>query len=99
MMRFLKLSDYGRFSLVEFKRDKIPPYAILSHTWGAGEDDEVLYKELVHNTGENKKGFQKLRFCGIQAKSDDLHYFWVNTCCIDKMNSTELQTALTSMFR
>ena len=97
-MRLLKLDD-GRFSLEWFPKDKIPPYAILSHTWGRGENDEVTFKDLIDGTADNKRGFQKLQFCGNQAKADDLHYFWVDTCCIDKSNSTELQTAINSMFR
>jgi hypothetical protein len=53
----------------------------------------------MDGTGDNKRGLQKLQFCGNQAKADDIHYFWVDTCCIDKSNSTELQTAINSMFR
>jgi len=98
-MRLLKFNDDGRFSLVWLPKDKIPPYAILSHTWGRGENDEVTFKDLIDGTADNKRGFKKLQFCGNQAKADDLHYFWVDTCCIDKSNSTELQTAINSMFR
>ena len=98
MMRLLKL-DNGRFSLESFQKDQIPPYAILSHTWGRGENDEVTFKDLIDGTANNKWGFEKLQFCGNQAKADDLYYFWVDTCCIDKSNSTEFQTAINSMFR
>jgi hypothetical protein len=98
-MRLLKLNNAGHFSLVWFPKDKLPPYAILSHTWGTGEDDEVTFRDLIAGTGDNKSGFQKLRFCGNQAKANDLHYFWVDTCCIDKSNNNELTTAINSMFR
>lgn len=98
-MRLLKHNDDGRFSLVWFPKDETPPYAILSHTWGRGEDDEVTFKDLIDGTGDKKKGFQKLQFCGNRAKADDLHYFWVDTCCIDKSNNNELTTAINSMFR
>lgn len=47
----------------------------------------------------NKVGYNKIRFCGGQAIRDGLQYFWVDTCCIDKSNSTELQEAVNSMFR
>src|SRR5438045_9285414 len=97
-MRLLKLNNDGRFSLVVFPKDKIPPYAILSHTWGRGEDDEITFKDMVNGTGDNKNGFQKLRFCGNQAKANDLHYFWMDTCCIDKSNNNELTTAINSRF-
>jgi hypothetical protein len=81
-MRLLKIDEDGRFRLVWFPKDKIPAYAILSHTWRRGEDEEVTYKDLTDGTGENKRGFQKLQFCGNQAKADNLHYFWVDACCI-----------------
>jgi hypothetical protein len=66
-MRLLKLNDSGRLSLEWFPKDKLPSYAILSHTWGRGEDDEVTFKDIVDGTGDNKRCFQKLQFCGNQA--------------------------------
>jgi hypothetical protein len=98
-MRLLKVDNDGRFRLEWFSKDKIPPYAILSHTWGRGKDDEVTYKDIMEDTGRNKPGFQKLTFCGNQAKADGLEHFWVDTCCIDKPNYTELSEAINSMFR
>lgn len=77
--------------------DDAPPYGILSHTWSEGE--EVTYDELVAGEGKNKAGYAKLRFCSERAAKDGVNYFWVDTCCIDKRNSTELGTALNSMFR
>jgi hypothetical protein len=97
-MRLLALDDSGGFKLSLFPKDRIPPYAILSHTWGRGEDDEITYSDLKDGTGGNKSGFQKIQFCGNQAKADGLHYFWVDTCCIDKSNEKELTTAINSMF-
>src|ERR1700744_2413468 len=98
-MRLLKIGGDGRFILEWFPKDKIPEYAILSHTWGRGEDKEVTYRDIMDGTGNNKPGFRKLTFCGSQAKADGLHYFWVDTCCIDKSNNSELTTAINSMFR
>jgi hypothetical protein len=31
--------------------------------------------------------------------TDDHHFFWIDTCCIDKSSSAELQEAINSMFR
>jgi Heterokaryon incompatibility protein (HET) len=88
----------GNFSLVEYTDVHIPPYAILSHTWGA-DSEEVTYKDLVQGTGKNKVGYKKLEFCQKQAASDNLQYFWVDTCCIDKSSSAELTEAINSMFQ
>jgi hypothetical protein len=97
-MRLLTFT-HDSFSLVWFPKHKTPPYAILSHTWGLGENDEVTFKDLVDGVGHNKSGFRKLQFCMGQAHADGLNYCWVDTCCIDKSNSTELQTSINSMFR
>ena len=100
-MRLLKRNNTGEFSLTKdllFSDDYIPRYAILSHTWGA-ETEEVSFKDMINGTGMTKPGYDKIRFCGEQARRDDLQYFWIDTCCIDKSNSTELEEAINSMFR
>ncbi|KAH8586004.1 hypothetical protein B0O99DRAFT_748622 [Bisporella sp. PMI_857] len=95
-MRLLECCDNGEFSLTKELDDDIPRYAILSHTW---EAEEVTFKDMIDGTGKSKAGYNKIRFCGNQARCDELHYFWVDTCCIDKSNSTELAEAINSMFR
>ena len=98
-MRLLCTDDDGGLSIKWFSKDLIPEYAILSHTWGRGEDDEVTYKNVINKTGDQKPGFKKLEFCAKQAKADDLHYCWMDICCINKANSTKLTTAINSMFK
>ncbi|KAH7407823.1 heterokaryon incompatibility protein-domain-containing protein [Cadophora sp. MPI-SDFR-AT-0126] len=96
-MRLLRCGPDGELSFAEFfDAYSIPEYAILSHTW---EADEVTYKDFEDGTGKDKTGYKKIRFCAEQAAYDSLQYFWVDTCCIDKSNSTELQEAINSMFR
>ncbi|KAI1571289.1 HET multi-domain protein [Pyrenophora tritici-repentis] len=97
-MRLLKcLSAGGGFELTSFSDDLAPPYAILSHTWTDGQ--EVTYNELLAGIGTDKRGYAKIRFCGERAAVDGIEYFWVDTCCIDKSQSDELNTAINSMFR
>jgi hypothetical protein len=96
-MRLLERKHDGTFSLTEDLIDNIPPYAILSHTWGA--DGEVTFNDLINQTYEDKAGYAKIQFCGSQAAKDNLQYFWVDTCCIDKSSSAVLTEAITSMFR
>jgi hypothetical protein len=94
-MHLLQYNDDGEFSLTQFF-DDIPRYAILSHTWG---QEEVTFNDMIAGNGARKTGFNKIRFCGEQARRDRLQYFWVDTCCIDKSNAVELQEAINSMFR
>ena len=96
-MRLLEGNSDGGFSLTEHFADAKPKYAILSHTWGA-MTEEVTFADLIDGTSEAKVGYDKIRFCGEQARCHGLQYFWVDTCCIDKASSSELQEAINSMF-
>lgn len=97
-MRLLKRQPDGTFSLTADLVDGVPRYAILSHTWGS-DDEEVSFTDIIARRGAHKDGHRKIQFCADQAARDSLEYFWVDTCCIDKSNSTELQEAINSMFR
>ncbi len=77
-MRLLKRSTDGDFELVSFNNN-VPPYAILSHTWD--EDQEISHQDLVDHTGAEKSGHDQIRASIELASKDDLHYFWVDTCC------------------
>jgi hypothetical protein len=96
IMRLLQYNNGSDFSLTEFFESDIPKYAILSHRWGP---EEVTLADLKNGNGKKMADYGKIQFCGDQAKRDGLQYFWVNTCCIDKSNSTELAEAINSMFR
>lgn len=90
--------DNGQFRLIKAPAGAIPRYAILSHTWNS-DSQEVTFRDLVDGTGMEKTGYEKIRFCAAQAKRDGLRYIWVDTCCIDKTNNTELAEAINSMYR
>ncbi|KFA46902.1 hypothetical protein S40293_03628 [Stachybotrys chartarum IBT 40293] len=53
----------------------------------------------MKGTGKSKPGYEKIRFCAKQTASDDLQFFWGDTCCIDKSSSAELSEAINFMFR
>jgi hypothetical protein len=94
-MWLLKRLLHDNFELVSFNDDDVPPYAILSHTWMEGE---VTYNELVAGTGQDKSGYDKIRFCGARAAADGLQYFWVDTCCIDSLSAMSLVQPSTLCF-
>ena len=97
-MRLLSIDEAGNLSLTkELYDEDIPQYAIISHTWGKDED-EVTLRDLTNGTGIDKPGYQKIRLCGKQATRDELQYFWVDSCCIDRSNSSELSEAIKSMY-
>lgn len=93
-MRLLNVNAQ-KLELVEFFGDQIPPYAILSHTWG---EEEVTFQDLQSGQYEHKLGYRKIRLTCRQARLDGLIWCWVDTCCIDKSSSAELSEAINSMF-
>ncbi|KAJ8109574.1 hypothetical protein OPT61_g7362 [Boeremia exigua] len=79
-----------------FNDSDIPPYAILSHTWGI---KEVTFEDIIEAKGRTKAGYKKILFCARQAATDGLQHCWVDSCCIDRSSSAELSEAINSMFR
>jgi hypothetical protein len=96
-MRLLQLENSGGFSLTEDYTEHVPPYAILSHTWGK-DVEEVTFDDFRAGSYTGKTGYRKIQFCGKQAARDGLQYFWVDSCCINKSNHAELSEAINSMF-
>ncbi|KAI1088982.1 HET-domain-containing protein [Rostrohypoxylon terebratum] len=83
--------------LEEFVQD-VPPYAILSHTWG---DEEMTFVDMNNRNWDrlsDREGYQKMRATCRVALEHNLKYAWVDTCCIDKSSSAELSEAINSMF-
>lgn len=94
----MRLLSTTTLDFYEVDISRAPPFAILSHTWG---DEEITFDDMSGPRGsiEGRKGFEKIvGFCK-KAKEDKFQYGWVDTCCINKRNSTELSEALNSMYR
>jgi hypothetical protein len=56
--------------------ENVPPYAILSHTWG---DDEVTHQGFLDPNPERKVGYVKIQYCCDQAVQDGLDWVWMDT--------------------
>lgn len=48
---------------------------------------------------KRKAGLEKILFACRQARADGLEWAWVDTCCIDKTSSAELDESIMSMYR
>ena len=93
----MRLLHTESFELQEFEGSKIPPYAILSHTW---ETEEVTYRDMQDEVRrERMNDWQKIKKVCLLARSRSHTYIWIDTCCIDKSSSAELTEAINSMFR
>jgi tetratricopeptide (TPR) repeat protein len=96
-MRLLHFDALSRLVLTDFRGKRIPPYAILSHRWS---DSEILIEDITSEMyKEKEEGYKKLMFCAGQAAQDELQYFWIDTCCIDRWNNNERSRAINSMFQ
>jgi len=105
----MRLLDVDTLEPKEFYGDNIPPYAILSHTW---DGDEITLQELQLVCGEKqssrdeaaaqvrrKRGYHKVKSAADLASKRPLQYVWVDTCCIDKSSSADLDEAINSMYQ
>ncbi|KAK4907126.1 hypothetical protein LTR49_023821 [Elasticomyces elasticus] len=97
-MRLIHTRDYTR------KRFGSPPakYAVLSHRWYADEkevDYQKFSSEDLTDKTQETDGLNKIRNACIKADEAELDWLWIDSCCIDKTSSTELNESLRSMFR
>jgi ankyrin repeat protein len=92
----MRLLSTRTFKLEEISGDKIPPYAILSHTWG---EREVTFQDMEKSCMVEEVGSEKIKNTCSVAAADGFDYVWIDTCCINKTSSAELSEAINSMFR
>jgi hypothetical protein len=59
--------------------DSIPPYAILSHTWGREEVTMQEWRSEDHSKIAHKEGYKKILSCLEQARKDRLAWAWIDT--------------------
>jgi hypothetical protein len=95
--------------------DDAPPYIITSHRWLDGEVSyQEFMGRGVDSRVDEKPGMNKIKqFCKFikdwQASRESIaagrpctalpRYIWIDTCCINKQSSAELQEAITSMYQ
>nr|OQO28369.1 hypothetical protein B0A51_04646 [Rachicladosporium sp. CCFEE 5018] len=104
MMRLLNIHT---LELKDFVSDSDrPPYAIASHRWGA---EEVTYRDLTDNkeSCKAKVGYRKIQgFCETTQRWNEYvkepalqcHWLWVDNCCINKGDLSEVNEAINSTF-
>lgn len=88
-MRLVNINTYELGEFIGTPEDPIPPYVILSHTWG---ENEVTYNEMMSPTSATlkKDGYIKIqRFAEAVAlwnisSSDAIEHVWVDTCCMGR---------------
>lgn len=80
---------------VEYCGDGAQRYAVLSHRW---VEEEVTFQDIENGSAKSKKGYKKLEDCCKLARNQGHDWVWIDTCCIDKSSSAELNEAINSMY-
>ena len=91
----MRLLNSSNCQLEDFDPDKIPDYAILSHTW---RKHEVSFPDMKNGGAEGKVEYDKIQQSCRQPVAQECGYIWIDTCCIDKSSSAELSEAINSMY-
>ena len=74
-------------------------YAILSHTWIREVPGDVVFQDWSARE-QNMLGYAKIaRFCGTAAREHGLSFGWMDTVCINKESSSELDESIRAMYR
>ncbi|KAK1997039.1 HET-domain-containing protein [Colletotrichum falcatum] len=94
----MRLINTKTLELEDFADDaRVPPYAILPHTWGDGEITLQEWHDQEVRARKNESLFKIQSTCH-QALLDGYNYAWVETNCIDKASSAELSESINSMY-
>jgi hypothetical protein len=59
--------------------DKVPPYAILSHTWEEEEVDFQHWESMEFFDISQMRGYKKIKHFGERAASNGFEWVWVDT--------------------
>ena len=89
-------------------------YAALSHVWSKDPRRETSYGDIARFQEEVRfarargevlpedavlsKASYKIRGACALARADGIDWLWVDTCCIDKASSAELEGAINAMY-
>jgi hypothetical protein len=98
----MRLLNAKTYELKSFNRDKVPDYVILSHRWNIEEltFDDIRTDPLSDQNSQARKklGFSKVEGACKLANEDGYCWIWIDSCCIDKSSSSELQETINSMW-
>lgn len=91
----MRLLHTSKLELKEFIDSETPEYAILSHTW---DDEEISFQDFYADTQRRRNSWSKIiNSCRVVAEQG-WEWLWIDTCCINKLSSSELSEAINSMY-
>jgi hypothetical protein len=101
----MRLLNTESLELRFFMPSSVPDYVILSHRWNAQSSEECSFEDMTKTLisdpncpARKKQGFLKIQGACRLALQDQYSWIWIDSCCIDKSSSAELQEAINSMW-
>jgi hypothetical protein len=101
----MRLLNTKSLKLQLFVPSHVPDYVILSHRWSTPSDEECTFQDITNsamsnpnNLARKKRGFLKISGACNLAVQDGYSWIWIDSCCIDKSSSAELQESINSMW-
>lgn len=93
----MRLLNVHTFKLHDFTTKAIPPYVIASHRWC---DEETTFRDVQERRNVETDGYKKVEGFAEYVRNNvaSTDWLWIDTCCIDKTSSKELDDAINSMF-
>ncbi len=73
-------------------------YAILSHTWMRDTPGDVTFKDWATREGNPRGNAKIVKFCQVTARDHNITLGWIDTVCINKDSSSELDESIRSMY-
>lgn len=74
-------------------------YAILSHTWIRDSPGDLVFRDWEQRQS-NQRGLSKVtKFCQIAGQAHGVTFGWMDTVCINKDSSSELDESIRSMYK
>ena len=74
-------------------------YPILSHRWESNDEEIDFEGILLGSFSPDKNSWHKINGSRHEAQMNNVHWVWVDTCCIDKRSSAETHESTDSIFR
>ena len=98
----MRLLNTRTLELRSFIPYEVPDYVILSHRWG---QNEVTFKDITrypicdtNSPARELMGFSKIEGACKLAADDGYDWIWIDSCCIDKESSADVDKAINSMW-
>jgi hypothetical protein len=98
----MRLLNTRTLELRSFVPREVPDYVILSHRWG---QEEVTFKDItrcpisdMNSPARQLMGFSKVEGTCKLAADDGYDWIWIDSCCIDKESSADVDKAINSMW-